>query len=104
MWNISYHDTEKRTKPMHNRTCPAIQWSPDNSQKIRKNVRIKRAYEFTVHHVRFCVQGDCGNNAGCANKPGVIYPRALEDLGGRAWRTPPKGPDSFVLTYKIFET
>ena len=29
---------------------------------------------------------------------------ALADLGGRAPRMPPKGPDSFVLTYKIFET
>ena len=29
---------------------------------------------------------------------------ALADLGGgRARRTPPKGPDSFVLTYKICE-
>ena len=29
---------------------------------------------------------------------------ALADLGGRAGRAPPKGPNSFVLTYKIFET
>ena len=31
---------------------------------------------------------------------------SLEDLGGRARHTPPppKGPDSFVSTYKIFET
>ena len=31
---------------------------------------------------------------------------ALADLGGggHTRRTPPKGPNSFILTYKIFET
>ena len=29
---------------------------------------------------------------------------ALADLGGVPGARPPKGPDSFVLTYKIFET
>ena len=29
---------------------------------------------------------------------------ALADLGGVPGARPPKGPDSFVSTYKIFET
>ena len=31
-------------------------------------------------------------------------PWELADLGGCAGTHPPKGPDSFVLTYNIFET
>ena len=31
-------------------------------------------------------------------------PKTLADPGGAARRAPPKGPDSFVLTYKFFET
>ena len=29
---------------------------------------------------------------------------AVADPGERRWRAPPTGPDSFVLTYKFFET
>ena len=28
---------------------------------------------------------------------------SLADPGGRTWRAPPKGPNSFVLTYKFYE-
>ena len=41
---------------------------------------------------------------GCLSLPFLLDPHSVVDPGGCHWRMPPEGPDSFVLTYKFFET
>ena len=63
--------------------------------------------KYTLLHQAWDVQGSSGVTA--ANVMRSMrdlagFLGALADLGGMPDAHPPKGPDSFVSTYKIFET
>ena len=50
------------------------------------------------------IKGMCRSDSSSEPCCVVIQQAALADLGGVPGAHPLKGPDSFVLTYKIFET